>query len=81
MAKAGQNITKIQILEDGDQAIGFSENKLAVKKLTGEVEIFLIEFDENKLPRISSETLLITFKKGKNNAIIQKKKDITVGTY
>lgn len=81
MAKADQNITEIQILEAGDQAIGFSENKLAVKKRTGEVAIFLIEFDENKLPRVSPETLLITFKKGKNNAIIQKKHDITLGTY
>ncbi|MDR3114260.1 MAG: hypothetical protein LBU25_01935 [Treponema sp.] len=64
---------KIEILDDGDEVIGFSDNKVAIKKKSGELEIFIIEKDNNNIPRINPESLLITFKTGKTNRIVQKK--------
>ena len=34
---------KIELLEEGDEAIGFSNEMLAVKKANGEVEILKID--------------------------------------
>ena len=74
---------KLEILEKDDEVIGFSENKLAVKKKTGEVEIFVISFDEDNLPRIKEETILITFGDSKNRKVTLSKPDssVEVGTF
>ena len=36
---------KVELLEKGDEVIGFSNDMLAVKKASGEVEIFKIDID------------------------------------
>ncbi len=56
---------KIEIMEQGDEAIGFYENKIAIKKKTGELEIFTLAYDENQVPRIEERSVLITFKSAK----------------
>ncbi|MGL6277449.1 hypothetical protein ACSZME_19080 [Aeromonas dhakensis] len=56
---------KIEILDQGDEAIGFYENKIAIKKKTGELEIFALTYDENQVPRIEERSVLITFKSAK----------------
>ena len=56
---------KIEILDQGDEAIGFYENQIAVKKKTGELEIFTLTYDENQVPRIEERSVLITFKSAK----------------
>lgn len=57
---------KIEILEQGDEAIGFYENKIAIKKKSGDLEIFTLTYDENQIPRIDERSVLITFKSGKS---------------
>lgn len=56
---------KIEILDQGDEAIGFYENKIAIKKKNGELEIFTLAYDENQIPRIEERSVLITFKSSK----------------
>lgn len=74
---------KIELLEKEDVVLGFSDNKLAVKKKTGEVEIFILTIDENNLPRISEKSILITFGDGstKKVSVTNKNSDIEVGTF
>ncbi len=74
---------KIELLEKGDEVIGFYENKLAVKKKSGEVEIFILTIDEDKLPRIDEKSILITFGDGKNKKVTvkNKKSSVEVGTF
>ena len=72
---------KLEILDKEDNVIGFSDNKLAVKKKNGEVEIFILEIDENNLPRINPESLLITFRKSKGKSISIKKDNLEYGTF
>jgi len=72
---------RIELLDKDDEVIGFSENKLAIKKKNGEVEVYIIEIDSNNFPRINNEHLLITFKKGKGKVISQKKNNVERGTF
>jgi len=53
---------KIEILDHGDEVIGFSDNRIAVKKQSGELEIVTLVYDENNIPRIDEKNVLITFK-------------------
>jgi hypothetical protein len=72
---------KLEILGKEDIVIGFSDNKLAVRKKNGEVEIFIIEMDENNLPRVNPESLLITFRKSKGNTVTIKKDNLEYETF
>ncbi len=56
---------KLEILDKGDEAIGFHENKIAIKKKNGELEIFTLTYDENNVPRIEERSVLIAFKSAK----------------
>jgi hypothetical protein len=60
---------ELKILNKGDKVLNTWENKISIKRKNGEVEIFTINLDENNLPRISPDTLLITF--GKNQVSIK----------
>ncbi|GHV83644.1 hypothetical protein AGMMS50212_09840 [Spirochaetia bacterium] len=71
---------KIEILDVSDEVIGFSDDKLAIKKKNGEVEIFIIEMDNN-IFRINPESLLITFKTGKTKRIVHKKGKIEITSF
>lgn len=51
---------KIEILKKGDSVLNVWDNNIAVQKKNGDVEIFHYSLDENGLPRLSGNTLLIT---------------------
>lgn len=74
---------RIEILEKGDEVLSFSDNKLAVKKKSGEVEIFILSMDKDNLPRIDHQSILITYgnPKSKKIAVTNKKTGVEVGTF
>ena len=51
---------KFEILKKGDTVLNVWENHIAVKKKSGEVEIFQFYVDEEGLPRLSENTILVT---------------------
>lgn len=51
---------KFEILKKGDTVLNVWENHIAVKKKSGEVEIFQFFLDEEGLPRLSENTILVT---------------------
>lgn len=51
---------KFEILKKGDTVLNVWENHIAVKKKSGEVEIFQFFLDDEGLPRLSENTILVT---------------------
>lgn len=51
---------KFEILKKGDTVLNVWENHIAVKKKSGEVEIFQFFVDESGLPRLSENTILVS---------------------
>lgn len=51
---------KFEILKKGDTVLNVWENHIAVKKKSGEVEIFQFFLDDEGLPRLSDNTILVT---------------------
>ena len=74
---------KIELLEDGDEAIGFSNDMLAVRKANGEVEIFKIDTDDDGLPRLADKSILVTYgdKNSKKVTISNDDNSVEVGTF
>jgi hypothetical protein len=74
---------KLEILETGDNVIGFSENRIAVKKKSSDVEIFTLLFDGDGIPRISDVVAVICRKKnsGTKASIEIEDKSIEVGSF
>ncbi|MGG2041288.1 hypothetical protein [Burkholderia gladioli] len=74
---------KIEALEKGDEIIGFSENRIAIKKETGELEILTLTFDENNVPRIDERNILITFKTGSTikSSIVDDSGSFEIGSF
>lgn len=74
---------KLEALDQGDQVIGFSENKIAIKKANGELEIIIISFDENNVPRIDERRILITYKSSSTSkaSIVDGDSDFEVGSF
>ncbi|MEQ3694278.1 MAG: hypothetical protein ABNH16_09415 [Thalassolituus sp.] len=74
---------KIELLEEGDEAIGFSNDMLAVRKSSGEVEIFKIDTDDDGLPRLADSSILITYgdKNSKKVTISNDDNSVEVGTF
>ena len=66
---------KFEILKKGDTVLNVWENHIAVKKRSGEVEIFQFFLDEDGLPRLSENTILVT--QG-NGSISAKSNDSSV---
>ena len=62
---------KFEILKNGDTVLNVWENHIAVKKKSGEVEIFQFFLDEEGLPRLSDNTILVT----KGNGSVSAKAD------
>ena len=62
---------KFEILKKGDTVLNVWENHIAVKKKTGEVEIFQFFLDNEGLPRLSENTILVT----QGNGCISSKAD------
>lgn len=55
---------KFEILKKGDAVLNVWENHIAVKKKSGEVEIYQFYLDEQGLPRLAENTILVTQGKG-----------------
>jgi hypothetical protein len=74
---------KIEVLDAGDEVIGFSENRIAIKKKSGEMEIITISFDENNIPRVDERTIVVTFKSSSSGkaSIIDDKSGFEVGSF
>lgn len=51
---------KFEILKKGETVLNVWENHIAVQKKSGEVEIYQFYLDEDGLPRLSENTILIT---------------------
>ncbi len=66
---------KFEILKKGETVLNVWENHIAVQKKSGEVEIYRFYLDEEGLPRLAENTILIT--QG-NGSISAKAKDSSV---
>ncbi len=55
---------KLEILKKGDSVLAAWDSHVAVKKESGEVEIFQYYLDEEGLPRLSEGTVLVTYGEG-----------------
>ncbi len=51
---------RFELLNEGDEVLNVWDNKIAIKKPTGEVEIFQYYLDESNFPRLEQQTYLIT---------------------
>lgn len=71
---------KFEILKKGDTVLNVWENHVAVKKKSGEVEIFWLYIDEDGLPRLSENTVLITQGNGSVSAETTDG-DVTITTF
>ena len=59
---------KFEILKKGEIVLNVWENHIAVQKKSGEVEIYQFYLDEDGLPRLSENTILITHGNGSISA-------------
>ena len=71
---------KFEILKNGDTVLNVWENHIAVKKKSGEVEIFQFYVDEEGLPRLSENTILVTQGNGSISAETTDS-DVTITTF
>ena len=59
---------KFEILKKGDTVLNIWENHIAVQKKSGEAEIYQFYFDENGLPRLNENIVLVTHGNGSISA-------------
>ena len=71
---------KFEILKKGDTVLNVWDNHIAVKKKSGEVEIFQFYVDEEGLPRLSENTILVTQGNGSISAETTDS-DVTITTF
>ena len=71
---------KFEILKKGDTVLNVWKNHIAVKKKSGEVEIFQFYVDEEGLPRLSENTILVTQGNGSISAETTDS-DVTITTF
>ena len=71
---------KFEILKKGETVLNGWENHIAVKKKSGEVEIFQFYVDEEGLPRLSENTILVTQGNGSISAGTTDS-DVTITTF
>ena len=71
---------KFEILKKGDTVLNVWENHIVVKKKSGEVEIFQFYVDEEGLPRLSENTILVTQGNGSISAETTDS-DVTITTF
>lgn len=58
----------LEILKPGDAVLNVWDSSVAVRKPSGEVEIFQYYLDNNGLPRLATVTFFITFGNGSVSA-------------
>lgn len=54
-------IYSIKILKEGDKILNVWNDKIAILRSTGEVEIYSLIFEKGQLPRLSEDILKITY--------------------
>ena len=59
---------RFEILNKGDSVLNVWENHIAVQKKSGEVEIYQFYTDEDGLPRLNENAVLVTHGKGSISA-------------
>ena len=55
---------KFEVLKKGDEVINVWDGRIAVKRKSGEVEILKFFIDDDGLPRLDDNSVLITYGKG-----------------
>lgn len=71
---------RFEILKKGDSVLNVWDNNIAVKRKNGDVEILHYDLNEDGLPRISNNSILIT----QGDGIVKAKTDdssLEVGTF
>ena len=71
---------KFEIFKKGDTVLNVWENHIAVKKKSDEVEIFQFYVDEEGLPRLSENTILVTQGNG-SISVGTTDSDVTITTF
>ncbi|MBY0756825.1 hypothetical protein K5V21_15380 [Clostridium sardiniense] len=71
---------KFELLNKGDSVVNAWDNKIAIKRKNGEVEIFSFDYDEDNLPRLLKQTILITYGTG-SISVKSYDKNIEIGTF
>ena len=71
---------KIGILKKGDEVLNAWDNNIAIKRKNGDVEIFHYDLDNDGLPRLSNDSVLITQGDGLINAKLDGS-GIEIGTF
>ena len=59
---------RLEIMKPGDSILNVWDSHVAVKKGSGEVEVFQYGLDEEGLPRLSAGTIFITYGNGSISA-------------
>jgi hypothetical protein len=54
-------IFKIKIMSEGDQVLNCWDDKIAIRRTNGEVDIFQISIEENHLPTLSEDVWRVTY--------------------
>lgn len=67
-------IFKIKIMSEGDQVLNCWDDKIAIRRANGEVDIYQLAIGENSLPTLSEDVWRITYG---NNTIEITDKDST----
>ena len=70
---------KFEILKEGDTVLNVWENRIAVKKENGDVEIYSFYLDEEGFPRLSEHTILVTH--GDGSVSVKGEDTIEVTTF
>lgn len=74
---------KLEILNKGDEVLSIEDNRIVVKKESGEAEILTIEYDADNFPRVSDKKILVTYMSSKEAkaTIVDEDSDFEVGTF
>ncbi len=70
---------KFEILKKGDTVFNVWENHIAVKKKSGDVEIYKFYLDEEGLPRLAENTILVT--QGNGSISVKSDSSVEISTF
>ena len=71
---------RFEVLKKDDTVLNVWDNKIAIKRKNGDVEILMYDLNDDGLPRISNNSILIT----RGDGIVRAKSDdssFEVGTF
>ena len=70
---------KFEILKKGDTVFNVWENHIAVKKKSGDVEIYNFYLDDEGLPRLAENTILVT--QGNGSISVKSDSSVEISTF